>query len=470
MKDKIRIFRYLFFDFLSALLAWQLFNIFRFSICRQTINFPNLTDFLISYKSFWLSLIIPLFWLVLYYFNGYYARPRRKTNLGDLLNTALCTLLGVLAIFFLVVINDYPETPDLYYEIAFGFFGIHFFCTWFSRYLQTAPLLLKQSKGLYCVPIFIIGTGENAQRVFGEFNRYRSNFGHRLVGFIRTGSEKDGVASEEILGEIDQLGVLIKKYGVEELVFAIDSRDPDLTQHLLDVTYQYHLRVRAVATKQDIISGKVSLFSLFGIPMVNLSPSPMPVWQNNIKNVFDRISGLILLLFLFPLFLLLAIRVRLDSTGSIFYAQERVGKNGKIFKIYKFRTMFTNAESEGPLLSCVDDARITRYGRFMRKYRLDELPQFWNVLKGDMSLVGPRPERQYFVDQIVKKAPHYYLTQSVLPGVTSWGMVKFGYANTVEKMIRRLEYDIIYLENQSLLIDFKILVFTLKPLVSGKGV
>jgi lipopolysaccharide/colanic/teichoic acid biosynthesis glycosyltransferase len=154
----------------------------------------------------------------------------------------------------------------------------------------------------------------------------------------------------------------------------------------------------------------------------------------------------------------------------VFFSQERVGKNGKIFKMYKFRTMYQNSEPLGPKLSHKDDPRVTPFGRIMRKYRLDELPQFFNVLKGDMSLVGPRPERMYFVEQIVKKAPHYYLTQSVLPGITSWGMVKFGYANSIEKMVDRLEYDILYLENQSLMIDFKILVFTLKPLLRGKGV
>jgi len=173
--------------------------------------------------------------------------------------------------------------------------------------------------------------------------------------------------------------------------------------------------------------------------------------------------------FLSPLFLYLAIRVWLGSPGRVLYAQERVGKHGKIFRMYKFRTMYMDAEPEIPLLSTLDDARITPYGRFMRKYRLDEIPQFWNVLKGDMSLVGPRPERQYFVDRIVEKIPQYGLIQSVLPGITSLGMVRYGYANSVEKMIERFNYDRAYLENRSLWIDLKILFLTLKPLLSGKG-
>jgi exopolysaccharide biosynthesis polyprenyl glycosylphosphotransferase len=331
-------------------------------------------------------------------------------------------------------------------------------------------LIVGQSKGRSCVPIFIIGSGEKAAAHFREFNQYRSNFAYQLKGFVRTGLVKDdAVAGEEIVGDIHQLDTLIAEYGVEELFFAVDTHNPDKIQHLLNQTYKYRMPVKMFASKQDILSGKVSLFSLFGIPMVNLTPSTMPEWQKNIKCFLDKLLSALVLVFLSPLFLYLAIRVRLSSSGSIFYAQERIGKDGKVFRIFKFRTMQTNAEPHGPLLSCVGDPRITTFGRFMRKYRLDELPQFWNVLKGDMSLVGPRPERKFFVDQIIARAPHYYLIQSVLPGVTSWGMVKFGYANTVEKMIKRLEYDIIYLENQSLLIDLKILVFTLKPLLAGKG-
>jgi len=470
MNDKKRILRYVLLDFLSAMIAWQIFNIFRFHIFRDTIQYHDLTSFLFSFKALWLGVYVPVFWLILYYFTGYYSKPRRKTNLGDLLNVGLSTLFGVLMLFFMIIINDYPEAADLYYEIAITFYVIHFIFTWFFRFIQTAPLIIKQSKGRFCVPVLVVGSGENAAKVYKEFNQYHSNFAYQLKGFIRTGLVvRDAVPSEQILGDMDQLGTIIDAFNVEQLFFAIDSHNPDDIQHLLNLIYKYRIPVKAFASKQDILAGKVSMFSLFGIPLINLTPSTMPVWQKNIKTFIDRFLSLLVLILLIPLFIYLAIRVRLSSKGKVFYSQERVGKNGKTFRIYKFRTMFDDSEPDGPRLSRMDDPRVTKYGRFMRKYRLDELPQFWNVLKGDMSLVGPRPEREYFVDLIVKKAPHYYLIQSVLPGVTSWGMVKFGYANTVEKMIKRLEYDIIYLENQSLLIDLKILIFTLKPLCSGKG-
>lgn len=469
MTDRKRIVRYLLLDYVSALLAWQAFNVFRFYTFRHTIGFFSLTEFLTMDKALLMSVLIPALWLVIYHFSGYYATPRRKTNLGDLLNTSVSTLFGVLLLFFLIVINDYPEYPSLYYEIMGGFFLIHFSITALMRFLQTGPMIRRQFRGIDCIPVFVVGTGKNALRIRHEFNRYDSSFCYKLVGFVRTGQVKDVVSAEEICGNLDDLPGLMEKHGVEEIIFAIDDLQPSTTRMLLNTVYPLRVPVKAYARRQDMLAGSVSLFSLFGIPLVNLTPAPMPKWQQNFKVVLDKLFSVLVMVLLSPFFLFLAVRVRIDSPGQVIYSQERLGKGGRPFRIYKFRTMLVNAEPDGPQLSNVDDPRVTPYGRFMRKYRLDELPQFWNVIKGDMSLVGPRPERAHFVEQIVRKAPQYYLTQEVLPGITSWGMVKYGYADTVEKMIQRLEYDLIYLENQSLLIDLKILVFTLKPLLRGKG-
>jgi len=470
MNDKKRLLYYFLLDLVSAFVAWQLFNVFRFYVFRSTIEFNNVSTFLYDAKSVLISAFIPFFWAQLYFFTGYYVKPRRKTNLGDLLNTSISTLIGVLIIFFAIVVDDYPENPSLYYEIIFGFYFIHFICCWLFRFLLTGPMIIKQSKGEFNVPVLIIGTGENARKLSNEFNQYKSNFSYKLVGCIRYESEHSILPAEEIVGDLTDLPGLIRQWQVEDLILAIDSQDPEVKHTLLNQLYQYRLPVKAAATQKDIVSGYVSLISLFGIPMVSLTPLPMSAWQQKMKLATDRIVALLCLVLLSPLFLYLAYRVRKDTPGSVLFKQDRLGKNGKPFIIYKFRTMYVNAEEEGPKLSCKDDPRVTPFGKLMRRYRLDELPQFINVLKGDMSLVGPRPEREFFVNQILEKAPHYYLTQSVLPGITSWGMVKFGYANSVDKMVKRLEYDILYLENQSILIDLKILLFTLKPLFKGKGI
>lgn len=196
----------------------------------------------------------------------------------------------------------------------------------------------------------------------------------------------------------------------------------------------------------------------------------MPVWQEKLKQFFDIVVALIALIILLPLSLFLIIGIKVSSKGPIIYSHERIGKYGRPFQIFKLRSMFQDAESNGPALSTKNDARITPFGRFMRKLKLDEIPNFINVLKGDMSLVGPRPERKYFIDQIVERAPHYVHLQKVKPGITSWGQVKYGYAENVDQMIERLKYDILYIENMSLYVDFKIIIYTLLTIVKGRGI
>lgn len=469
MNDRKRLLRYLLLDLVSAVLAWQAFNVYRFFTFRHTVGFTTLQAFLLNEKALFLSFLIPVIWLLLYYFTGFYSSPRRKTVLSDAVATFFSTLAGVLLIFFLVIINDYPETPWLYYKIIAGYIALHSGATFLLRTVQTRRMVKNQSLGKEGVRVLVLGTGEVAKRLRKEFNVSKSSSFYNLTGFVKTGKAIDRVAEEEVLGTLDDLTNIIAEKKIEELIFAVDNMQPESTRMLLEKVFVHRLPVRAYAVRSEVPLGNVSLFSLFGIPLVTLTPEPMPAWQKNLKWLTDKIFSALLLLLLSPLFLYLAFRVRRDSSGPVFYAQERVGRNGLPFTIYKFRTMYTESEPEGPQLSRVDDPRITPFGRKMRRYRLDELPQFWNVLKGDMSLVGPRPERRHFVEQIVRQAPRYYLTQSVLPGITSWGMVKYGYADSVEKMIQRLDYDIIYLENQRLMIDLKILVFTLRPLLKGKG-
>lgn len=220
---------------------------------------------------------------------------------------------------------------------------------------------------------------------------------------------------------------------------------------------------------QDYLLGSVKTTSIFTEPLVQISPHMMPPWQESIKRLIDLSASLVALILLSPVYIALYLFVKFSSPGPAFYFQERIGLHGKPFMIPKFRSMYVGAETDTPQLSSKDDSRITPVGKFMRKVRLDELPQFFTVLTGKMSLVGYRPERQYFIDQIVKRAPHYRLLFKIKPGITSWGQIKFGYASNVDEMVQRLKYDILYVENMSLAMDFKIMFYTVLIIVKGSG-
>jgi exopolysaccharide biosynthesis polyprenyl glycosylphosphotransferase len=227
--------------------------------------------------------------------------------------------------------------------------------------------------------------------------------------------------------------------------------------------------IKVIPDMYDIMSGSVKMSAIYGTPLIEISHDLMPSWEIVVKRVVDIVVSVISMLLFSPLYALTAISVKLTSPGPIIYRQERIGKGGKPFMMVKFRSMKLDAEIGGPALSKDNDPRITPFGRFMRKVRLDETPQFWNVLIGDMSLVGPRPERQYFIDQIVMKAPHYKHLLKVRPGITSWGMVKYGYAENVQQMIRRMKYDLLYIENMSIAVDLKILIYTVLTVIQGRG-
>jgi exopolysaccharide biosynthesis polyprenyl glycosylphosphotransferase len=295
--------------------------------------------------------------------------------------------------------------------------------------------------------------------------------GLNIVGFTPVGEAVDAEFATELpqRGTYERLPALIRALKIEQVVVALEPSEHQMIQRVLESLEGTPARVSVLADMYQILLGSVKVNHLFGTPLIEIKQDLLPVWQEVTKRVIDVVGSAVFLVLAWPIYAFTAAMVRLSSPGPIFFAQERIGKHGHPFKIYKFRSMYVDAERLGPALSSKNDPRITPWGRFMRKVRLDELPQFWNVLKGDMSLVGPRPERQFFIDQIMQIAPHYRHLHRVRPGITSLGQVKYGYAETVAEMVQRLKYDILYIENMSLAMDFRVMLYTLKIIVEGRG-
>ena len=466
MKKSKQAGKYILSDFISASVAWLLFNILRYEVFAIDEGADSLLDYLQYPGVLGGQVVIPLFWLVLYYFSGYYNKPFGKSRLTELFSTFITVLIGTVFVFFALLLDDIPRSIDIYYKLFFGMFGLQFFITYIPRLLITQSGMRKIKNREWAMKVLIIGAGGKAVRIAHDLYR----LGYDICGFVSE-DERTPVKADrnQVLGTVEDIPVLMEKENVDEIVLAVESKNNKALLGILYSLYRYKRPIKVLADRFNMLS-KIQLRTIRGIPLVDVTDNNFSPAEQNIKLFLDKVCSVVALLLLSPLFAYIAWRVKKDSPGPVFFRQERIGYLGEPFWMYKFRTMYVNAEENGPSLSSEDDLRVTPFGRIMRKYRLDELPQFWNVLKGDMSLVGPRPERKYFIDEIVKTAPYYYLLHNVRPGITSLGMVKYGYAASVDKMVERMEYDILYYENMSLTLDLTILIYTVKTVITGKGV
>ena len=469
MNKKLQALKYLIADFFSASVAWTVLYVFR-KVYLETKTPRTFQEIELDENYYFGLLFIPIFWIALYVLSGQYNKIYRRYRIKELADTFLQSLIGTICIFFVFILDDMIDTYQDYYQSLLVLFATHFGLTLLFRLWLTTRTVKRIHAGKIGFNTIIVGGNERAFNMFEEIRGMKKSPGFKFLGFVRVNG-RDNLLEEHIpyLGQFGQLPDLISKKNVEEVIIAIESSDHKEIGSILNELEGTGVNVKIIPDMYDILSGSVKMNSIFGTPLVQINREIMPAWQFSIKRIMDIFVSLMAIVILSPVFIAIALAVKLNSKGPVFFVQERIGKNGKPFDIYKFRTMVQNAEADGPQLARENDCRITSIGKFLRKTRLDEIPQFFNVLKGDMSLVGPRPEREFFIQKIMVEAPHYRHLQKVRPGITSWGQVKYGYAENVEQMIHRLKYDVLYIENMSLAVDLKILLYTILTVVKGDG-
>ncbi|MCL1934734.1 MAG: sugar transferase [Candidatus Azobacteroides sp.] len=472
MGKKSQLFKYLIADYIAANLAWFAFNIVRYYEIARYDGFDTLSGFLLYRNVIFGQIIVSFGWLILHYYSGYYNKLFEKSRLSEFFTTLGTVLIGTIVLFFALLLKILPDSILVYYtQLAYLFFFTFGF-TYLFRVIITNRTARKIRNREWTTNALILGTGEKALQIQKLLNEPSASIAYTIQGFIRVNPLFSPPAIDEqlILGGLDDLETLIRDLNTEELIVVGDSEDEDDLLNLLYSLYQYQLPLKLPVSHTRLLTGNINIKAITGFPLFDVTNHHFSEGEKNIKLTLDKLISLFLLVFLSPIYLYLLLRIKKDSEGPVLIKQERIGYLGKPFMMYKFRTMREDAEKDGPALSSEKDERVTPFGLVMRKYRLDELPQFWNVLKGDMSIVGPRPERKYYIDRIVKQAPYFYLLHNVRPGITSWGMVKFGYARNIDEMIERMKYDILYYENMSLMLDLKIIIYTFRTILTGKGI
>ena len=456
------------FDLAGSAAGWILF-----CLVRNNIEMNPDPGNGLMYGTFITGLVvIPLSWVLMYLLTGFYSISLRRSRIEELAYSLAVSIPFVAVLFFILIMNDFITSSSAYLNLLMTLFILQFLLTYIPRLVITSVTARKVHNGTLGYRTLIIGSNGLAYDTYKKISDEKIRSGNILTGYVSVNNGRSKLFGDrlEYLGYLKELPEIIGKHKIEEVIIAIEENEHNNISSIFRTLEYRDVTIKAIPSLKDILTGRVEHTAIFGTPFLEISNRLMPEWQANIKQIFDYSFAILMLILSSPIIILLSILIYSSDKGPVIYSQVRLGKNGKPFTIYKFRSMHPAAEAGSPLLSSSNDSRITPLGRFMRKHRIDEIPNLINVLKGEMSFVGPRPERPYFVDKIVENAPHYLRLMKVKPGITSWGQVKYGYASSVDQMIERLEFDLLYLENMTLSIDFKILIYTFFIILKGKGV
>lgn len=457
-------------DFLAVAAGWFVFNIIRFHSLPHAYSM-SLPDWMLTPTVLLGLLIVPLCMVGIYAFCGCYYRRRlpETSRLDVVLNALGVSLAGMLGIFFTVLLNDDVPERLANYEIMLILFLCLSVPVIVERLVFTSRRTRRMlSRGQGVSNAMIVNATPGLASHISKICTDAAESGYRIVAVhssepLPAGTFGDlaicgGVIAQECLNR-----------NIQAVFLPVSEGSTLSSKEVMNPLYRLEMPVIVVPRGSGMYNLGPRLSAVRTEPMVDVASANITRLAANCKRLADIAGSALALVLLSPVLAAVAVAVKLDSPGPVFYRQERLGFRRRRFSIVKFRTMRTDAEASGPQLTSENDPRVTRLGRWLRKYRIDELPQFWNVLKGEMSIVGPRPERPFFAAQLIDCDPAYTLIHHVRPGITSWGMVKYGYASTVDQMLERMAYDILYIQNVSMAIDLKILLHTVATVAAGRG-
>jgi exopolysaccharide biosynthesis polyprenyl glycosylphosphotransferase len=450
-------------DLVTISLGWTAYYLFR--VRSGLIDLSAEPDFLAP------MIAITLFWVLLFFIVGLYRQWYAASRIDELALLVKTITLGSLLLFFAIFVDDAGKPTGTNTRTLIAAYWIVMLVT-----VSAGRMVLRSIQR----QMLIAGIGAHNTLIVGSLARSRELYdqvvkfpalGYRVVGFVGVDhrSQRDGKGAVPVLGVIDDLPALLTEAHIQEVLIALDSTDHDRLLEVIAKCGSHKVSLKIMPDLYDIISGQARTNQIYGFPLIEITPQLMPPWEESTKRLIDVLASSFVLLGGSPLWLLIAVGIKLDSRGPVLYRQVRVGRDAIPFDMLKFRSMKRDAEQMGPQWAGKKDPRITRVGKILRQLHLDEIPQMINVLKGDMSLIGPRPERPMFVQELSREIPLYMRRLRVRPGITGWAQVKHKYDESVDDVKRKVQYDLYYIENMSLRMDFKIALSTLYHVLLGRG-